>query len=291
MTSIFNWMRECFNYFVFGQMAEELIVKINDVKNEIPNEVKEDLIASIMLNKPSQLMNQLNDMNNHMPTAIREDLIASVMMAKAPQPATVPVVAVEVDTQTDEVIHIGKIIPSDQFVPRKSHHKPRSKSVPASRVVEHNPDDVIYISKIIPSDQFVPVSRHREVAPLPHPRPYMFDWDRNLERITEHSRLQMFITYSRQELQREVKKKFSSVLEELVSVVPMVSVFDPWTDWDEETVPILRPVMNPTKSKNNLVFRRHQQQLSQRLNHKQQVDKHSRRNTVIFRDGKWNQHF
>jgi hypothetical protein len=80
MASIFKWIKDCFNY-VFGHESEELITKINDYSGDLSEDVKQKLIASVMLNKPKQFVEQVNDDTNHIPDKLREDLMASVLRA------------------------------------------------------------------------------------------------------------------------------------------------------------------------------------------------------------------
>lgn len=84
MPALFRWIKECFNYYILGKVAEKLIEKINDDQNQIPQEVKNALLSSIMLNQPKQLIDQINQL----PTKPREDLLACIETAEqAPQPA------------------------------------------------------------------------------------------------------------------------------------------------------------------------------------------------------------
>jgi hypothetical protein len=95
MFSLLKRIRDCFNYYVFGRLAPEMIAKIND-DTSITTEVKENLIASIMTNNPTQLLEQLNNENNNIPTGLKEDLNASIMIATQP--------AQELEKTPDEII-------------------------------------------------------------------------------------------------------------------------------------------------------------------------------------------
>ena len=102
MFSLLKRIRNCFNYYVFGRFAPEMIVKINDDKS-ITTEVKENLIASIMQNNPTKLLEQLNDDNNNIPSGLKEDLNASIMIATQPHVEAQVVPTVPVKTN-DEII-------------------------------------------------------------------------------------------------------------------------------------------------------------------------------------------
>lgn len=83
MASIYKWLKECFNYYILGQVKEELITKINET-NDITPAVKDDLMSSILLNKPQQLINQINDANNNIPETVKEDLMSSILKVHQP---------------------------------------------------------------------------------------------------------------------------------------------------------------------------------------------------------------
>lgn len=85
MATLFNWIKECFNYYVLGQVSEQLILTINDEKNNISQDVKEMLIASIVQNKPGELVEQINDEKNQIPSEVKADLMKSIMEASRGQ--------------------------------------------------------------------------------------------------------------------------------------------------------------------------------------------------------------
>lgn len=80
MSGIFKWIKNCFNYYILG-ITDELVSKINDAQNDITPQVKQELIESIMTNKPDKLVQQLNDKNNAIPENVRNDLMTSIMKA------------------------------------------------------------------------------------------------------------------------------------------------------------------------------------------------------------------
>lgn len=81
MSSLFRWIKECFNYYILGYVKEELTAKISDNNTKISPEVKEELLKSIMLNKPTQLVDQINDEKNNIPQELKDDLMNSIMKA------------------------------------------------------------------------------------------------------------------------------------------------------------------------------------------------------------------
>lgn len=80
MFTLIKSIRDCFNYYVFGRLAPEMIEKIND-NNNITIEVKENLVVSIMQNNPAKLLEQINDDKNNLPIQLKENLNASIMFA------------------------------------------------------------------------------------------------------------------------------------------------------------------------------------------------------------------
>lgn len=87
MFALLKCIRDCFNYYIFGRLAPEMIEKINSNQIIEPS-VKENLIASIMTNNPTQLLEQLNDDNNNIPSELKTDLNASIMIATQPEQKT-----------------------------------------------------------------------------------------------------------------------------------------------------------------------------------------------------------
>jgi len=70
-------LKNCFEYYFSSQSKETLIDAIN-TQNGLQLEVKQDLIASIMLNQPDQLMEKVNNLPEHHKT----DLMASIIQAR-----------------------------------------------------------------------------------------------------------------------------------------------------------------------------------------------------------------
>lgn len=85
MSFMFKWLKDCYNYYILGQIAPELISKINDETTLISQEVKRDLIASIMTNNPTQLVDQINDEKNAIPPHIKEALLQKLQTAVTSQ--------------------------------------------------------------------------------------------------------------------------------------------------------------------------------------------------------------
>lgn len=77
--SLFTWIKDCVNYYVFGQAKEELITKISDTTNNISPIVKENLLKSIMQDNPNQFIEQLNNETNNIPALLKEDLLSSMV--------------------------------------------------------------------------------------------------------------------------------------------------------------------------------------------------------------------
>ena len=83
MSYFFRWIKECFNYYIFGQVKEELVQKISDEKSEISQDVREVLIQSIMQNKPEQLIEQINNYGDKIRDDVKDDLMKSIMKASS----------------------------------------------------------------------------------------------------------------------------------------------------------------------------------------------------------------
>jgi hypothetical protein len=70
-------LKNCFEYYFSNQSKETLIDVIN-TQNDLQSEVKQDLIASVILNQPDQLMEKVNNLPEHHMT----DLMASIIQAR-----------------------------------------------------------------------------------------------------------------------------------------------------------------------------------------------------------------
>jgi len=262
MGSFFKWIKECFNYYVFQDIGQELINQINQSDSQVLPSVKQDLIASIMMNKPEDFQEHIKNA----PTELQEDLMNRLMRAskmysspieKHDSPSNLDLkskfdrVIEQLKSEQKErsmkqehqrfmdamkkpcnrVIHIGQIIPSDQFAP--VHVKPRRWHDPViefpnknwhtvfNRVMrqlkfkqfikvcrynkmEHlrcleaqkHPENVIHTGQIIPSDQFThPMStiywHDLEVTPVP------MNWHRAFKRVLEQFKFKQFIKVCR----------------------------------------------------------------------------------------------
>jgi len=188
MTTIFSWIKQCFSY-VFGKTQGELITKINDNVSDLSDQVKQKLIASVMLNKPQQFVEQVTDKLNNIPEKLRDDLMASVLRASQLyanpiNPIAENVTPIELPRSVD-----GPNSPCEQLdshIPCESNHQ--------TVICDSHPDsNVIYISKIIPSDQFVvkPIKRpyvKREIPPPP-----LLDCQKIAQREEEHRKLKKYI--------------------------------------------------------------------------------------------------
>jgi hypothetical protein len=80
MSSIFGWIKRCFNHYVIGEIKDELINKIND-NNNIDVDTKKQLKDSIITNNSTQLMKDLNDENIRIADETRAELIGDIMRA------------------------------------------------------------------------------------------------------------------------------------------------------------------------------------------------------------------
>ena len=76
MFSLVKWLHGCFNYYFGDSDKAELIAKVNS-QNDLQQEVKQDLVASIMLNKTERFIQQVDQL----PEPNKNDLISSIMQA------------------------------------------------------------------------------------------------------------------------------------------------------------------------------------------------------------------
>lgn len=175
--SFFNWIKNCFNHLIFGEIKEELITKITDNENIAP-QVQEKLKESIITNDPEKLLEDLHDKTNVMSDNVRKELIESVMRASQMNVRSIttedPKTCVEtVEHQTDDAI-------------------------------SHDESEVIHTGKIIPSDQFVPVHTNVATSVWVAPRAPEMNADRAWRREVEHDKLRQFIRDKREAKKKEI---------------------------------------------------------------------------------------
>jgi len=77
MTSLFSWIKECFNYVFSGQVKTELVSMINGF--QLDTNTRESLIHSIMTDNPKQLAEQISESN--LPKNNKDELMMSIMRA------------------------------------------------------------------------------------------------------------------------------------------------------------------------------------------------------------------
>lgn len=222
MSSLFGWIKKCFNYYILG-VQEELMAKISDEKTNISPEVKEDLLKSIMLNKPTQLVEQINDENNHIPQDIKDDLMKSIM--RASQMYAQPIDQQKPQTQdgvddrccndyppTDEIVRDTPVAPKSPVMSERPIHidfedekRHFARTVPELPVkiqkLKRFDDDLITARHIIPSDQFVPVQSDfiPEILPLSS-IPVSKNWKKMYGHVIDHIKLRQFIKGRRQDI-------------------------------------------------------------------------------------------
>lgn len=80
MFSLFKWIQRCIKYVVFGkEIKEELVNKINDETNEIPENIKQDLMKSIIENNPEKFIEQID--SSKLTDKAKTDLMNSILNA------------------------------------------------------------------------------------------------------------------------------------------------------------------------------------------------------------------
>lgn len=77
MLSIIRWIGKQFRYFFYGK--DEIIAKINDEQNNIPNDVRTELIQSVIQNKPDRFIKKINE-STKISEHVKTDLMKSVMV-------------------------------------------------------------------------------------------------------------------------------------------------------------------------------------------------------------------
>jgi hypothetical protein len=317
MFSIFKWIRECFNYYIFGQMAPVMIAKINDEKNNIAQDVKENLIASIMQNNPAKLIEQINDEKNALPVELKQDLMASIMISKMPPPEYEMPIYPEMNPE--EVIHTGKIIPSDQFKPVTRHYYSMVWRKPVvyqldwhreiKRIAEHfqlrqfirvrraqiaeerDAYKQIYTSKIIPSGQFHPKPAVHFTTPV-HPfvpiEPAR-DWYRDVQRVLAHFRLRRHIKNCRRQFKLAQKEKFNTVLNELTDKYSNQVFYVQNNQYDFEDV--VERYEAPHQGKRKITIERNNKYAHMSAKVYPVANNKIIKRNFIKLDNKWNQHY
>jgi hypothetical protein len=258
METICGWIKDCFEFFFALEVKEDLITKINQTSNNLSQDVKQDLISSIMENKPNQFVSKLNDKKNHIPQNFKDELMASMIRTSQVQypkqeqiqpESTIELsnIALQVDTppqayaRTDDdieippldditlgdetehikIIHTGKIIPSDQFIPyntpiypmnnltfvepldeeREEEREEEHRRFREFRQASRESLQTIHTGKIIPSDQFVPFNT--PIKPLNVVTNWYCssNWDNVIRRFDERILFRNFRQVKREELQ------------------------------------------------------------------------------------------
>lgn len=96
----FKWFKDSLNYYIFGQVKNQLIDKIIEEKN-VSDDTKDNLIKSIINNKPKQFIEQLSD--TQIPESLKHSLMSCLNQSVQ---ETLP----DVD---DECIYINNFYPED----------------------------------------------------------------------------------------------------------------------------------------------------------------------------------
>jgi hypothetical protein len=214
MASLFEWLKNCFNYYILGNVADELIAKISDQKNEIPDTVKHDLIASIMDNKPMQLIEQINDAHNSISDAVKDDLMSSILMGThtlSPYTSTGPMYE-EPEPTCINIPSLPVLLPPTP-PPTPLTPPPVQPLTPPLSLVDDEDDtpltghmtmrqvcqQTIYVSKIIPSDQFVArpslIKSNYRIPPKT-----TIDWSQSPKCLDEQKKIRRFIESRRQQI-------------------------------------------------------------------------------------------
>lgn len=89
MSTFFNWIKSCFKYY-FGKPTNVIISKIEDNCSNIPQDVKKELIQSIIMNKPDKFVEQLNDKKNQVPENVVNELMKSVRFCDSTRVEQIP---------------------------------------------------------------------------------------------------------------------------------------------------------------------------------------------------------
>jgi len=119
MLSIIKLMKSCFEYCFSNKEKTHLIDMINNTQNDLHEDVKQDLIASIMLDKSEQIMERINNL----PEKNKTELIASIMQVRE--------------------MYIPKSI---EYLPESIEYLPKSiEYLPKS--IEYLPESIEYIEK------------------------------------------------------------------------------------------------------------------------------------------------
>lgn len=374
MASIFKFIKDCFTYMFGGGVKEELIKIIGEKSTEIAPEVKDDLLASIMQNNPKQFVEKLTDTNNMISQKVRDELMASIMRSNQPvaetkedeyadlpdlidasddedMPELEPCYRITPVTQEftpvtpltkkdysfEDIIHTGKIIPSGQFVSRKSTktssiHKETKPNIERDwkrtydrvmnqfklrvyileRMAERKKkvrchinraqNEVIHTGKIIPSDQFVP---RENTTYIPESirytsQPYNSmtkDWKKRFNLVLNQLKFKQFIKERRGEMEQQ--KKTISIHNNFGNVMRDIRYKTVLQELKQQ--PSDKLMVIGTSCYNNII-RKIQCEERRRMQHdnkqhnkskSKKTDKNSqkmRKHNVIKSDCKWNQH-
>ena len=79
MFTILKSVSKYINDMIFGNdIRNEIIEKINDAKNNISEEAKQELLSSIMINNPEKFLEQINNNKNNILEETKIDLMKSI---------------------------------------------------------------------------------------------------------------------------------------------------------------------------------------------------------------------
>jgi hypothetical protein len=187
MGSIFKWIKECFNYYIFQDIGQELINQINQSDSQVSSSVKQDLIASIMMNKPEDFQEHIKNT----PSELQDNLMNRLM--RASQMYSSPIEKYNDSTdykfKFDRVIEQLKLDQNERSMKQEHRRFMDAMKKPSNRV--------IHTGQIIPSDQFLPVHvkpihLHDPVVEFPHK-----DWHRSFNRVLKQLKFKQFIKVCR----------------------------------------------------------------------------------------------
>ena len=89
MSSVFQWFKNKFNQYIFGENKEELINEI-DKRSEIPFRVRDDLIVSLLDDYPQRVFDKLNDNDNQIPQETKNYFMDKVSEQFVPHTNSLP---------------------------------------------------------------------------------------------------------------------------------------------------------------------------------------------------------
>ena len=280
MTTLFGWIKDCFNYYFFGQVKEELIDKITK-DDEITNDVKDDLVKSIMMDNPTQFVAKMNDGRNRIPTNLKEDLMRSMM--RASQMYVSPI----------ENLNNRE---NDKYPPVEDEPKNKKKYEP---VISEKPTvvDIEELRQLKHADEMKQTNKNVNARGNNRRKNHnRRNWKKTYNLVMNQMKFKEFIRNMKYETnvmneQEQFIENFNKVLESIraIKMTKVKQVNSIKNKNDKENDDTENKTTGKIQYKGNVEINKYDNLNTYRMERKGKKQK--KRNNVLMRECKWNQHY